>query len=160
MALRSLLADEVLRYIADFLQSALLSHVCRRTWRVLQRRYLAFPVYNDLGLHRLHDLRGPSAVHSLSLRFHLGTAHWLGALKDFPLLARLTLDLRMSRIAEPGLRAIAALKEAPALTTLHVDLSNNLVADAGAQWLAALREAPLLCDLALDLCSTNVGDRV
>ena len=120
------------RHIVDFLQSTVLSHVCRHLRRVVQRQYVVCNVDNANACQRLRALQG----------------HGIG-----------TLRLTCSHLEGAAAEALAALAQLPFLRALHLDLERgeNSIGDSGAEALSALRHVPKLAALQLNLYGNSIG---
>ena len=147
--------------ISEFLQSAVLSHVCRRTWRLLQRQHLSFNANPDSVLEKVAALKGDARVRTLTVKcreLRAAGALSLAGLAEVPKLKTLILDLTSNMIGDAGALALAALKDAPSLAELTINLRGNLIRDSGAQALAGLKDAPSLQALTLNLRGNQIRD--
>ena len=145
------LPDELVEHVADFLQSALLSHICHRTWALLQRRYVTYVVDSNTTLQRVLSLKGDTQVHVLRLTSSrlgpTGAQRFAGALQSLPSLRTLTLDLNRSKVEDEGARALAELRSAVP-TIAHVRLYHNPDRYLGQSgW-----SKPSQCTLGLPVC--------
>ena len=153
------LSDDELRSICDFLQSAVLSHTCRRTWSVLQRRYVCWYATPDRVAAMMSVLARNCKLRQVSLLCSAGVrlCDAVG-LKDAVALTSLDLDLSFGSIAPPDVQALGALKEAPSLTSLSLDLSySECLDDSRYRALAGLKDAASLKTLCLKLCRADAG---
>ena len=151
MALR--LSHDEWRCISDFLQSAVLSHVCHRTWTVLHRRHLCWHATPTNVLQMAAALRNEAALRTLHIvcdGLRDADAQALATIKDVPRLEALTLNLQRSQVTDKGAQALASLKDVPSLTVLDLNLQSSIIMqcerirDTGVQALATLKEAPSL----------------
>ena len=173
------LSCDLLGVVADYMQTAALSHVCSRTWQALRWRHLLISNYTDdvaeLCLRLTVD---EACLHTLNVRLDAPALHWLGysvskprpstagpggaqalaCLKDARALHTLSLHLMWNNIGANGARSLAALAAAPVLHSLHLSLWHNSLGNAGAEALAGLRAAPALHTLTLDLGDNCIGD--
>eukprot|EP00667_Euglena_gracilis_P013467 EG_transcript_13883 len=161
------LPDELWELVADFLQTALLSHVCHRLWCALRKRHVRLADRPKAGRWLLEDARSHPAVRSLRV------AHCQhGWENDLPALLALrdlvSLRAVQLRVAGYHLRpgpAVAdllkPLAELPALRSLDLDLDLTTVpGDEAAEALGALAKAPELRYLSLTLHGSPCGRRI
>ena len=125
------LCDDEWRCISDYLQDSALSHVCRRTWAVLQRRHLSWHV-NEATISQVVAvlLEWDTAVH--------------------------TVTLTCSGLKDSGACALASLSEMPRLECLSLYLMRNGIQDQGAIALTTLAQAPCLRFLGLHLYGNKI----
>ena len=123
MALR--LSEDEWRGISDYLQCAALSHVCRKTWTILQRRHLVWYAGSSNVVWLVRMIRDSSATCTLSI-----------TCKD---------------AGDEGAKALAELRDVPSLTTLCLHLEGNEIGSQGAQALASLKDSKSLSALVLNL---------
>ena len=153
-----MLPNELWQHISTFLESELLSQVCRPLRAELQHQHLR--------LQGCWDRRGENPIFSWqatlrTLRLFpapLGLLLCLDVLLSAQHLHTLVLDMSCRQLGDSDVEALAALKGAPSLKTLTLDLSRNHVTGYGAQALVALIQSLKLRTLTLNLTTNNVGD--
>ena len=175
-----ILADDILCLISDFLQSPILSHVCKSTWYLLQQRHLtrrigpSFPALaplattHSLSLYqRWWDgpvapiLQQAPALTSLTLRLCFwgpNASCAISALTTSCTLQILTLKLATKVLPVAAVETLATVKDIPMLTSLSLELPRQRIGPIGVKALAALQDASALTALSLNLFRNRVGD--
>ena len=123
-----MLPTEIWQHISDFLESGILSHVCKALWLQLRGRHLRLHVKTeDLVPLVLRQRR--STIRTLRVKSKVRLKHdaakALASLSNAPALYSMSLDFAKTNMGLCGAQALSALRGTSSLHVLHLDLSCN-----------------------------------
>ena len=146
--------DDVLECVRDFSQSALLSHVCQRTWKLLGGQHCRMHISATIPHSTWYREVLQWMERNLPILHTPAHFTYTNVLQRFSRrLCSLTLTYNVPSLELPGhLRKLQkALVHAPALQTLRLDLAEHSLLPSDAKSLAFVRACPALHTIQLDL---------